>query len=92
MVNATLTDFRQNNSRIKGQLNQTEGQINLNSDQLNYLVSDNKDQTEESLKLAEKLKRLLDILNKKKGVLTQLSEIYEGYFTQYQDMENNLLL
>ena len=91
MVNTILTDFRQNNSRIKAQLNQTEGQIKLYSNQLDYLVSDKKDQPAESLKLAEKLKTLLDILNRKKGVLTQLSGIYEGYFIQYQGVEKQFI-
>ena len=87
MVNTILTDFKQRNSRIKAQLSQTEGQIKLNFEQLNYLISDKKDQTAESRKLSEKLKRLLEILNRKKGVLARLSEIYEGYYEQYQDME-----
>ena len=87
MVNTILSDFKQNNSRIKNQPNQTEGQIRLNADQLALLVSDRKDQTPESVRHAENLKRLLDTLKRKKKILVRLSEIYDGYYAQYLEME-----
>ena len=87
MVNTILADFRQNSSRVKNQLNQTEGQIKLNAGQLALLVSDKKDQTPESAKHAEKLKRLLDTLERKKKVLTRLSTIYDGYYAHYLELE-----
>lgn len=86
VIQNALSSLKYKKDRIKTQQSQTEEQIRLNSKQLQGIVSDKKNQPRDSLKLVEKLKSLLDILNTKKTVVTKLSEIYEADYNQYSDM------
>lgn len=85
-INTPLSDFKDKRDRVNAYLTQIEDQIRLNTDQLKGITAD-KNQNALSLKLGEKLKGLLDLLNKKKDILSKLAVIYDTYYKGYSEID-----
>lgn len=82
-IRTTLSDLIAKKDRAKLQMAQTDDQIRLNTDQLNAITADRKPQDGLSGGLIDKTRELLDLLNKKKEILAELSSIYDDYVKEY---------
>ena len=89
-ANKILTEFKTKLDHAVIQLSQTEEQIRLNTDQLSSITSEKKNQPESSLESIDKLKKLLLVFNKKKDVLTTLTNTYKNIYQQFTEVEKQI--
>jgi len=87
-IKTTLADLTAKSERVKLQADQTDDQIRLNTEQLNAISSDQKNHGGVSGDLVDKVRSLLDLLNGKKKILSELSSIYDDYVKEYTTLGN----